>query len=116
MTGDGLTVTGTGVTVNATAGEGVDRAVLAESRLAELRAHTGADVVAVTLDTEGAVETPEPTASRASQREASRAAIERSASAGISILDPLYHFPHPVNSVDPVKTNSLPTERARFRE
>ncbi|MEU5945181.1 D-glycero-beta-D-manno-heptose 1-phosphate adenylyltransferase [Micromonospora sp. NPDC047465] len=55
MTGDGLTVTGTGVTVNATAGEGVDRAVLAESRLAELRAHTGADVVAVTLDTEGAV-------------------------------------------------------------
>ena len=37
------------------AGEGVDRAVLAESRLAELRAHTGADVVAVTLDTEGAV-------------------------------------------------------------
>ena len=29
--------------------------MLAESRLAELRAHTGADVVAVTLDTEGAV-------------------------------------------------------------
>ncbi|SCL57345.1 rfaE bifunctional protein, domain II [Micromonospora citrea] len=55
MTGDGTTVTGTGVTVNATAGEGVDRAVLAESRLAELRAHTGADVVAVTLDTDGAV-------------------------------------------------------------
>ncbi|MGS2615620.1 D-glycero-beta-D-manno-heptose 1-phosphate adenylyltransferase [Micromonospora sp. LZ34] len=55
MTGDGLSVTGTGVTVNATAGEGVDRAELAESRLAELRAHTGADVVAVTLDTEGAV-------------------------------------------------------------
>ncbi|MFI6261721.1 D-glycero-beta-D-manno-heptose 1-phosphate adenylyltransferase [Micromonospora sp. NPDC051006] len=55
MTGDGLSVTGTGVTVNATAGEGVNRAVLAESRLAELRAHTGADVVAVTLDTEGAV-------------------------------------------------------------
>ncbi|SCL17567.1 rfaE bifunctional protein, domain II [Micromonospora rhizosphaerae] len=55
MTGDGLTVTGSGVTVNATAGEGVDRAELAESRLAELRAHTGADVVAVTLDTEGAV-------------------------------------------------------------
>ncbi|MFV2113980.1 D-glycero-beta-D-manno-heptose 1-phosphate adenylyltransferase [Micromonospora sp. LOL_025] len=55
MTGDGLTVTGTGVTVNATAGAGVDRAVLAESRLAELRAHTGADVVAVTLDTDGAV-------------------------------------------------------------
>jgi D-beta-D-heptose 7-phosphate kinase/D-beta-D-heptose 1-phosphate adenosyltransferase len=55
MTGDGLTVTGTGVTVNASAGEGVDRAVLAESRLAELREHTGADVVAVTLDTEGAV-------------------------------------------------------------
>ena len=55
MTGNGLTVTGTGVTVNATAGEGVDRAVLAESRLAELRAHTGADVVAVTLDTDGAV-------------------------------------------------------------
>ncbi|RZU72893.1 rfaE bifunctional protein nucleotidyltransferase chain/domain [Micromonospora kangleipakensis] len=55
MTGDGLSVTGTGVTVNAAAGEGVDRAVLAESRLAELRAHTGADVVAVTLDTEGAV-------------------------------------------------------------
>ncbi|MEW2384463.1 D-glycero-beta-D-manno-heptose 1-phosphate adenylyltransferase [Micromonospora sp. NPDC047707] len=55
MTGDGLTVTGTGVTVNATAGEDVDRAVLAESRLAELRAHTGADVVAVTLDTDGAV-------------------------------------------------------------
>ncbi|MEU2612919.1 D-glycero-beta-D-manno-heptose 1-phosphate adenylyltransferase [Micromonospora sp. NPDC007271] len=55
LTGDGLSVTGTGVTVNATAGEGVDRAVLAESRLAELHAHTGADVVAVTLDTEGAV-------------------------------------------------------------
>ncbi|MFC0507657.1 D-glycero-beta-D-manno-heptose 1-phosphate adenylyltransferase [Micromonospora costi] len=55
MTGDGLSVTATGVTVNAEAGEGVDRAVLAESRLAELHAHTGADVVAVTLDTEGAV-------------------------------------------------------------
>ncbi|MFI6267872.1 D-glycero-beta-D-manno-heptose 1-phosphate adenylyltransferase [Micromonospora zamorensis] len=55
FTGDGLSVTGTGVTVNTQAGEGVDRAVLAESRLAELRAHTGADVVAVTLDTEGAV-------------------------------------------------------------
>ncbi|MFJ6198799.1 D-glycero-beta-D-manno-heptose 1-phosphate adenylyltransferase [Micromonospora sp. NPDC092111] len=55
MTGDGLSVTGAGVTVNATVGEGVDRAVLAEARLAELRAHTGADVVAVTLDTEGAV-------------------------------------------------------------
>ncbi|MCO1595496.1 D-glycero-beta-D-manno-heptose 1-phosphate adenylyltransferase [Micromonospora sp. RHAY321] len=55
LTGDGLSVTGTGVTVNSEAGEGVDRAVLAESRLAELRAHTGADVVAVTLDTEGAV-------------------------------------------------------------
>ncbi|WP_343449720.1 D-glycero-beta-D-manno-heptose 1-phosphate adenylyltransferase [Micromonospora oryzae] len=55
MTGDGLSVTGTGVTVSALAGEGVDRAVLAEARLAELRAHTGADVVAVTLDTEGAV-------------------------------------------------------------
>ncbi|GAB3947814.1 D-glycero-beta-D-manno-heptose 1-phosphate adenylyltransferase [Micromonospora vulcania] len=55
LTGDGLSVTGTGVTVNTEAGEGVDRAVLAESRLAELRAHTGADVVAVTLDTEGAV-------------------------------------------------------------
>ncbi|MFI7426038.1 D-glycero-beta-D-manno-heptose 1-phosphate adenylyltransferase [Micromonospora sp. NPDC049836] len=55
LTGDGLSVTGTGVTVNAEAGEGVDRAVLAQSRLDELRAHTGADVVAVTLDTEGAV-------------------------------------------------------------
>ncbi|SCG63545.1 D-glycero-beta-D-manno-heptose 1-phosphate adenylyltransferase [Micromonospora halophytica] len=55
MTGDGLTVTGTGVTVNTSAGDGVDRALLAESRLAELREHTGADVVAVTLDTEGAV-------------------------------------------------------------
>ncbi|MFI7022978.1 D-glycero-beta-D-manno-heptose 1-phosphate adenylyltransferase [Micromonospora sp. NPDC049900] len=55
MTRDGLSVTGTGVTVNADAGAGVDRAVLAESRLAELRAHTGADVVAVTLDTDGAV-------------------------------------------------------------
>ncbi|MEH0938354.1 D-glycero-beta-D-manno-heptose 1-phosphate adenylyltransferase [Micromonospora psammae] len=55
MTGDGLSVTGTGVTVQATAGAGVDRAELAESRLAELREHTGADVVAVTLDTEGAV-------------------------------------------------------------
>ncbi|MEV6814351.1 PfkB family carbohydrate kinase, partial [Micromonospora sp. NPDC051296] len=55
MTHDGLSVTGTGVTVNADAGAGVDRAVLAESRLAELRAHTGADVVAVTLDTDGAV-------------------------------------------------------------
>ncbi|MEH0824468.1 D-glycero-beta-D-manno-heptose 1-phosphate adenylyltransferase [Micromonospora sp. CPCC 205714] len=55
LTGDGLSVTGTGVTVSAAAGTGVDRAVLAESRLPELRAHTGADVVAVTLDTEGAV-------------------------------------------------------------
>ncbi|MEV0810508.1 D-glycero-beta-D-manno-heptose 1-phosphate adenylyltransferase [Micromonospora sp. NPDC050200] len=55
MTGDGLSVTGSGVAVNTAAGEGVDRAVLAESRLDELRAHTGADVVAVTLDTEGAV-------------------------------------------------------------
>ncbi|WP_432049516.1 D-glycero-beta-D-manno-heptose 1-phosphate adenylyltransferase [Verrucosispora sp. NA02020] len=55
MTRDGLSVTGTGVTVNADAGAGVDRAVLARSRLAELRAHTGADVVAVTLDTDGAV-------------------------------------------------------------
>ncbi|GIJ23459.1 hypothetical protein Vlu01_40830 [Micromonospora lutea] len=55
MTLDGLSVTGTGVTVNTEAGAGVDRAVLAESRLAELRAHTGAAVVAVTLDTEGAV-------------------------------------------------------------
>ncbi|MCZ7440184.1 D-glycero-beta-D-manno-heptose 1-phosphate adenylyltransferase [Micromonospora sp. WMMC241] len=55
LTGNGLSVTGTGVTVSASAGEGVDRAVLAESRLSELRAHTGADVVAVTLDTEGAV-------------------------------------------------------------
>ncbi|MEU1758509.1 D-glycero-beta-D-manno-heptose 1-phosphate adenylyltransferase [Micromonospora sp. NPDC005652] len=55
LTGDGLSVTGTGVTVSAAAGAGVDRAVLAESRLPELRAHTGADVVAVTLDTEGAV-------------------------------------------------------------
>ncbi|MGC5031654.1 D-glycero-beta-D-manno-heptose 1-phosphate adenylyltransferase [Micromonospora sp. DT229] len=55
MTHDGLSVTGTGVTVNADVGAGVDRAVLAESRLAELRAHTGAAVVAVTLDTEGAV-------------------------------------------------------------
>ncbi|CCH15549.1 D-glycero-beta-D-manno-heptose 1-phosphate adenylyltransferase [Micromonospora lupini] len=55
LTGDGLSVTGTGVTVNTEAGAGVDRAVLAESRLAELRAHTGADVVAVTLDTDGAV-------------------------------------------------------------
>ncbi|MFJ8686396.1 D-glycero-beta-D-manno-heptose 1-phosphate adenylyltransferase [Micromonospora wenchangensis] len=55
MTGDGLSVTGAGVTVNATVGEGVDRAELARARLAELRAHTGADVVAVTLDTEGAV-------------------------------------------------------------
>ncbi|MBM7077918.1 D-glycero-beta-D-manno-heptose 1-phosphate adenylyltransferase [Micromonospora humida] len=55
MTGDGLSVTGAGVTVNATVGEGVDRAGLARARLAELRAHTGADVVAVTLDTEGAI-------------------------------------------------------------
>ncbi|MGN9807624.1 D-glycero-beta-D-manno-heptose 1-phosphate adenylyltransferase [Micromonospora sp. L32] len=55
MTGDGLSVTGTGVTLNTAAGDGVDRAVLAESRLEELREHTGADVVAVTLDTEGAV-------------------------------------------------------------
>ncbi|MET8833902.1 D-glycero-beta-D-manno-heptose 1-phosphate adenylyltransferase [Micromonospora sp. NPDC004540] len=55
LTGDGLSVTGTGVTVNAAAGAGVDRAVLAEARLHELREHTGADVVAVTLDTEGAV-------------------------------------------------------------
>ncbi|MFV2101907.1 D-glycero-beta-D-manno-heptose 1-phosphate adenylyltransferase [Micromonospora sp. LOL_024] len=55
LTGNGLSVTGTGVTVNAEAGAGVDRALLAESRLAELRAHTGAAVVAVTLDTEGAV-------------------------------------------------------------
>ncbi|GIJ26449.1 hypothetical protein Vqi01_16110 [Micromonospora qiuiae] len=55
MTRDGLSVTGTGVTVNADAGAGVDRAMLAASRLAELRAHTGAEVVAVTLDTDGAV-------------------------------------------------------------
>ncbi|WP_422737921.1 D-glycero-beta-D-manno-heptose 1-phosphate adenylyltransferase [Micromonospora sp. WMMD729] len=55
LTGDGLSVTGTGVTVNTEAGAGVDRAVLAESRLPELHAHTGADVVAVTLDTDGAV-------------------------------------------------------------
>ncbi|TDB72405.1 D-glycero-beta-D-manno-heptose 1-phosphate adenylyltransferase [Micromonospora sp. KC723] len=55
VTGDGLGITGAGVTVDTGAGEGVDRAVLAESRLAELREHTGADVVAVTLDTEGAV-------------------------------------------------------------
>ncbi|MEV4654998.1 D-glycero-beta-D-manno-heptose 1-phosphate adenylyltransferase [Micromonospora sp. NPDC049301] len=55
LTGDGLSVTGTGVTVNTEAGQGADRAVLAEARLAELRAHTGADVVAVTLDTDGAV-------------------------------------------------------------
>ncbi|RKN48460.1 D-glycero-beta-D-manno-heptose 1-phosphate adenylyltransferase [Micromonospora endolithica] len=55
MTGDGLSVTGTGVTVNAGAGDEVDRATLAESRLAELREHTGAEVVAVTLDTDGAV-------------------------------------------------------------
>ena len=32
LTGDGLSVTGTGVTVNTRAGEGVDRAVLAGSR------------------------------------------------------------------------------------
>lgn len=37
------------------AGVGTDRVRLAESRLAELRQHTGADVVAVTLDTDGAV-------------------------------------------------------------
>ncbi|TDC73489.1 D-glycero-beta-D-manno-heptose 1-phosphate adenylyltransferase [Micromonospora sp. KC606] len=55
MTGDGRSVAGAGVTVDTNAGERVDRAVLAESRLAELREHTGADVVAVTLDTEGAV-------------------------------------------------------------
>ena len=55
LTSDGLSVTGAGVTVNAAAGDGVDRAVLAESRLAELRERTGADVVAVTLDTDGAV-------------------------------------------------------------
>ncbi|SCG67138.1 rfaE bifunctional protein, domain II [Micromonospora rifamycinica] len=55
LTGDGLSVTGAGVTVNATVGAGVDRAVLAQARLAELREHTGADVVAVTLDTEGAI-------------------------------------------------------------
>jgi rfaE bifunctional protein nucleotidyltransferase chain/domain len=34
---------------------GVSRAVVAQARLAELRERTGADVVAVTLDTEGAV-------------------------------------------------------------
>ncbi|MCN0180337.1 D-glycero-beta-D-manno-heptose 1-phosphate adenylyltransferase [Salinispora arenicola] len=45
---------GLGPSVDAT-GSGMDRAVLAESRLAELRQHTGADVVAVTLDTDGAV-------------------------------------------------------------
>ncbi|MEH1016157.1 D-glycero-beta-D-manno-heptose 1-phosphate adenylyltransferase [Micromonospora sp. CPCC 206060] len=47
----------TGVTVpvgTGTAG-GPDRVVLAESQLATLRERTGADVVAVTLDTEGAV-------------------------------------------------------------
>ncbi|WP_028568780.1 D-glycero-beta-D-manno-heptose 1-phosphate adenylyltransferase [Salinispora tropica] len=46
--------TGPGTSGDA-ADAGLDRAVLAESRLAELRQHTGADVVAVTLDTEGAV-------------------------------------------------------------
>lgn len=45
---------GLGASVDPT-GSGMDRAVLAESRLAELRQHTGADVVAVTLDTDGAV-------------------------------------------------------------
>ncbi|SCL17063.1 rfaE bifunctional protein, domain II [Micromonospora inyonensis] len=54
LSGDGFSITGTGVTVSAD-GTGTDRARLAESRLADLRAHTGADVVAVTLDTEGAV-------------------------------------------------------------
>jgi D-beta-D-heptose 7-phosphate kinase/D-beta-D-heptose 1-phosphate adenosyltransferase len=36
-------------------GDGTDRAEVARSRLAELRERTGADVVAVTLDTDGAV-------------------------------------------------------------
>jgi len=55
LTGDGLSVAATGLTVSAADGEAVDRAKVAESRLAELHVHTGADVVAVTLDTEGAV-------------------------------------------------------------
>ncbi|MEV4626678.1 D-glycero-beta-D-manno-heptose 1-phosphate adenylyltransferase [Micromonospora sp. NPDC049523] len=38
-----------------TVSAGTDRAVLARSRLAEIRERTGADVVAVTLDTDGAV-------------------------------------------------------------
>ncbi|WDZ86426.1 D-glycero-beta-D-manno-heptose 1-phosphate adenylyltransferase [Micromonospora cathayae] len=81
LTGDGLSITGTGVTIAATDGPrtangggphraagpngpsapddaeqtSTDRVLLAQARLAELREHTGADVVAVTLDTEGAV-------------------------------------------------------------
>ncbi|MGI5211620.1 D-glycero-beta-D-manno-heptose 1-phosphate adenylyltransferase [Plantactinospora sp. CA-290183] len=70
--GDGITVTGDEIGVAGddivVAGDerasgagrpvtdgGASRAVLAQARLAELRERTGADVVAVTLDTEGAV-------------------------------------------------------------
>ncbi|MEQ4303856.1 D-glycero-beta-D-manno-heptose 1-phosphate adenylyltransferase [Plantactinospora sp. B6F1] len=71
--GDGLTVTSDEIgvsgddivvagdeTSSATAGRpvaagGVSRALVAQARLAELRERTGADVVAVTLDAEGAV-------------------------------------------------------------
>ncbi len=51
-TGNNTAATGVGLTVS---GAIADRAVLAQSRLAELRERTGADVVAVTLDADGAV-------------------------------------------------------------
>jgi rfaE bifunctional protein nucleotidyltransferase chain/domain len=57
VAGGRVTVTGTEMTMAGTevAVAGDDRARLARSRLAELRDRTGAEVVAVTLDTDGAV-------------------------------------------------------------
>lgn len=52
VVGHEIVVAGDGLTM---VGDGIDRVGLAESRLPELRERTGADVVAVTLDTEGAV-------------------------------------------------------------
>lgn len=55
LTSDGRSVTGAGLTVSTAPGAGTDRAVLAGARLAELRERTGAAVVAITLDTDGAI-------------------------------------------------------------
>ena len=52
VVGDDIVVAGDGLTM---VGDGLDRARVAEARLGELRERTGAEVVAVTLDAEGAV-------------------------------------------------------------